>query len=52
VIQTLSSRVALHRAALLSFLRDLVAIPSYDSDIRAVAARRIATRLPISSEPL
>ncbi len=33
------SRVASHRDAIISFLRDLVAIPSYDSNIRAVAAR-------------
>jgi len=33
------SRVASHRDAMISFLRDLVAIPSHDSNIRAVAAR-------------
>ena len=31
--------VTAHRDAMLSFLRDLVAIPSYDGNIRAVAAR-------------
>jgi putative selenium metabolism hydrolase len=35
----LQTRVAAHRNAMISFLRDLVAIPSYDGNIRAVAAR-------------
>jgi|GEM_PF-1329012 len=39
MLNEIHSRVAAHRAAILSFLRDLVAIPSYDSDIRDVAAR-------------
>jgi putative selenium metabolism hydrolase len=39
MIDEICSRVAAHRDAILAFLRDLVAIPSYDSDIRAVAAR-------------
>ncbi|MBI5031193.1 MAG: YgeY family selenium metabolism-linked hydrolase [Chloroflexi bacterium] len=33
------NRVAQHRDAIISFLRDIVAIPSYDSNIREVAAR-------------
>ncbi len=33
------SHVTAHRAAIISFLRDLVAIPSCDGDIRTVAAR-------------
>lgn len=39
VIDTLHSRVAQHRDAIISFLHDIVAIPSYDSNIRDVAAR-------------
>ena len=36
---SIKSRVASHRDAMISFLRDIVAIPSYDSNIRDVAAR-------------
>ncbi len=36
---TIHSHIASHRDAIISFLRDLVAIPSYDSNIRAAAAR-------------
>ncbi len=36
---TLHARVAFHRDAIISFLRDLVASPSHDSNIREVAAR-------------
>jgi hypothetical protein len=32
-------RVAAHRDAIIAFLHDLVAIPSYDGNIRDVAAR-------------
>jgi len=39
VITTLHPHVATHRDAMISFLRDIVAIPSFDSNIRAVAAR-------------
>ncbi len=39
MIQQVHSQVAAHRDAILAFLRDLVAIPSYDGNIRAVAAR-------------
>jgi putative selenium metabolism hydrolase len=39
VITTLHSHIATHRDAMISFLRDIVAIPSFDSNIRAVAAR-------------
>jgi len=39
LIDTLHHRVTSHRDAILSFLHDLVAIPSYDGNIRAVAAR-------------
>ncbi|MEW5717740.1 MAG: hypothetical protein AB1817_03865, partial [Chloroflexota bacterium] len=39
IVASLHHRVATHRDAIISFLRDLVAIPSYDGDIRAVAAR-------------
>ena len=38
-IASLHDRVARHRDAILSFLRDLVAIPSCDGNIRDVAAR-------------
>ena len=38
-IVTLGHRVAIHRDAMLSFLRDLVAIPSCDGNIRDAAAR-------------
>ncbi len=37
--ETIHSRVAAHRDAIIAFLRDLVAIPSFDSNIRDVAAR-------------
>lgn len=36
---TIHARVAFHRNAILSFLQDLVRIPSFDSNIREVAAR-------------
>ncbi len=39
LVDTIHSRVASHRDAIVSFLRDIVAIPSYDSNIRDVAAR-------------
>ena len=39
MIEQISSRVTHHCDASISFLRDLVAIPSYDSNIRDVAAR-------------
>jgi len=39
VIEQIHARVAQNRDAMISFLRDLVAIPSFDSNIRAVAAR-------------
>lgn len=39
VVDTIHRRVASHRDAIISFLRDIVAIPSYDGNIRAVAAR-------------
>lgn len=39
IVASIRPRVALHRDAMLSFLRDLVAVPSYDSNIREVAAR-------------
>ncbi len=39
ILDTIHSRVAAHRDAIISFLRDIVAIPSYDSNIRDVAAR-------------
>ncbi|CAG0947592.1 succinyl-diaminopimelate desuccinylase [Anaerolineae bacterium] len=38
-IDLIHSRVATHRDAIINFLRDLVAIPSFDSNIREVAAR-------------
>ena len=38
MINEVHTCVSSHRDAILSFLRDLVAIPSYDSNIRAVAA--------------
>ncbi len=38
-LDTIHSRVASHRDAIIAFLRDLVAIPSFDSNIRDVAAR-------------
>jgi len=38
-LDTIHSGVASHRDAIIAFLRDLVAIPSYDGNIRAVAAR-------------
>lgn len=37
--ELIRSRITQHRDAIISFLRDIVAIPSYDSNIRAVAAR-------------
>lgn len=37
--QNVRSHVASHRDAMIAFLRDIVAIPSFDSDIRGVAAR-------------
>lgn len=37
--QTVRSRVDAQRDAVIAFLRDIVAIPSYDSNIRDVAAR-------------
>jgi len=39
MIDEIRNRVAIHRDAIISFLRDIVAIPSYDSNIREVAAR-------------
>ena len=39
LVTVIPHRVAAYRDAIRSFLRDLVAIPSYDSNIRAVAAR-------------
>jgi len=39
LVDTIHARVASHRDAIISFLRDLVAIPSYDGNIRVVAAR-------------
>ena len=39
VIEEIQARVVAHRDAIISFLRDIVAIPSYNSNIRAVAAR-------------
>lgn len=39
MIEQIHSRVANHRDAIINFLRDLVAIPSFDSNIRTVAAR-------------
>ena len=39
ITKAITFRVASHRDAIFSFLRDLVAIPSYDGNIRAVAAR-------------
>jgi hypothetical protein len=41
IVNVIYHRVASHRDAILSFLRDLVAIPSYDSNIRAVAVRAV-----------
>ncbi len=38
-IQTIQSRVASQREAIITFLRELCAIPSYDSQIRAVGER-------------
>ncbi len=38
-IDLIRSRVASHRDAIISFLREIVAIPSYDGNIRDVAAR-------------
>jgi putative selenium metabolism hydrolase len=38
-IQTIQSRVAAQREAIITFLRELCAIPSYDSQIRAVGER-------------
>lgn len=38
-IDLIHSRVATHRDVIINFLRDLVAIPSFDSNIREVAAR-------------
>ncbi len=38
-LDTVRSRVAAQRDAIISFLRDIVAIPSFDSNIREVAAR-------------
>jgi len=39
ILDTVTYRVASHRDAIISFLRDLVVIPSYDGNIREVAAR-------------
>ncbi len=39
VLETIRPHVAAHRDAIISFLRDIVAIPSYDGNIRDVAAR-------------
>jgi hypothetical protein len=39
IIATIRSRVAAQREDLIQFLRDLCAIPSYDSQIRAVGER-------------
>ncbi len=39
VLSSIRSRVAANRDAMINFLRDIVAIPSYDSNIREVAAR-------------
>lgn len=39
MIEQIHARVAQNRDAMISFLRDLVAIPSFDSNIREVAAR-------------
>ena len=39
MIEQIHSHVAQHRDAIISFLRDMVAIPSFDSNIRDVAAR-------------
>lgn len=39
MIEKIQFQVASHRDAIISFLRDIVAIPSYDSNIREVAAR-------------
>ncbi len=39
MIDSIHSRVASHRDAMVSFLQDLVRIPSFDSNIRDVAAR-------------
>lgn len=39
MIDSIQHRVASQRDAIISFLRDIVAIPSYDSNIRDVAAR-------------
>jgi len=39
LLDTIQHRVAAHRDAIISFLRDLVVIPSYDGNIRAAAAR-------------
>jgi len=38
-VQTIHSRVASQREAIIQFLRDLCAIPSYDSQIKAVGER-------------
>jgi len=39
VIPVLHPHIATHRDAMIAFLRDIVAIPSFDSNIHAVAAR-------------
>ena len=39
MIQAIQSQVTSHRDAIINFLRDIVAIPSFDSNIRNVAAR-------------
>ena len=39
MIESIHSRVAQNRDAIISFLREIVAIPSFDSNIRNVAAR-------------
>ncbi|MBI3912576.1 MAG: YgeY family selenium metabolism-linked hydrolase [Chloroflexi bacterium] len=39
LLDSIRPRVASHRDAIVSFLRDIVAIPSHDSNIRDVAAR-------------
>jgi hypothetical protein len=38
-MNTIHSHVSAHRDAMIDFLRDIVAIPSFDSNIRDVAAR-------------
>jgi len=40
ILDAIHPRVAAHRDAMISFLRDIVAIPTYDGNIRKVARFR------------